>query len=228
NGARQPAFSPVPAFRAQAAVAKTNTVSNFISPRTTSPFFPCLLLPPRSPRYPGLRPPRARSSARPGSDGAGGAIPDGGVVPGSGGPLRADALRLGGSGDGNSTAAAVRLHSSWAGPPPRLRHRMGRRALGHLHRRHRHVQVLAKTSVGSLQRKMFLAYFMLISVSSARSVAAFAYLYPWKTASTIERYQLRFLLSGLGPWLQPVKHITVEMMMKIEEAQDGEGPWHRH
>ncbi|CAO2186230.1 unnamed protein product [Urochloa humidicola] len=57
---------------------------------------------------------------------------------------------------------------------------------------------------------MFLAYFMLISVSSARSVAAFAYLYPWKTASTIERYQLRFLLSGLGPWLQPVKHINVE------------------
>jgi hypothetical protein len=45
---------------------------------------------------------------------------------------------------------------------------------------------------------MFPAYFMLISVCSAISVAAFAYLHPWKTASTIERYQLGFLLAALG------------------------------
>ena len=51
---------------------------------------------------------------------------------------------------------------------------------------------------GSLQGKMFPAYFMLISACSAISVAAFAYLHPWKTASTIERYQLGFLISALG------------------------------
>jgi hypothetical protein len=45
---------------------------------------------------------------------------------------------------------------------------------------------------------MFPAYFMLISACSAISVAAFAYLHPWKTASTIERYQLGFLISALG------------------------------
>jgi hypothetical protein len=45
---------------------------------------------------------------------------------------------------------------------------------------------------------MFPAYFTLISVCSAISVAAFAYLHPWKTSSTIERYQLGFLLSALG------------------------------
>jgi hypothetical protein len=45
---------------------------------------------------------------------------------------------------------------------------------------------------------MFPAYFMLISACSAISMAAFAYLHPWKTASTIERYQLGFLLSALG------------------------------
>ena len=39
-----------------------------------------------------------------------------------------DALRLGGGG-------------GEVGPPPRVRHGMGRRALGHLRRRHRHVQV---------------------------------------------------------------------------------------
>jgi hypothetical protein len=45
---------------------------------------------------------------------------------------------------------------------------------------------------------MFPAYFMLISACTAISVAAFAYLHPWKTASTIERYQLGFLISALG------------------------------
>ena len=45
---------------------------------------------------------------------------------------------------------------------------------------------------------MFPAYFTLISACAAISVAAFAYLHPWKTASTVERYQLGFLLSALG------------------------------
>jgi peptidoglycan/LPS O-acetylase OafA/YrhL len=51
---------------------------------------------------------------------------------------------------------------------------------------------------GNLQSKMFPAYFTLISACAAISVAAFAYLHPWKTASTVERYQLGFLLSALG------------------------------
>ncbi|CAN6308305.1 unnamed protein product [Urochloa humidicola] len=64
---------------------------------------------------------------------------------------------------------------------------------------------------------MFPAYFMLISASSAVSVAAFAYLHPWKTASTIERHQLGFLLSALGCNLSNLLVFTpmiVEMMMK--------------
>ncbi|CAO2145067.1 unnamed protein product [Urochloa humidicola] len=55
---------------------------------------------------------------------------------------------------------------------------------------------LPRHQFGSLQGKMFLTYFVLISASSAISVAAFAYLHPWKKASTI--YQLGFLLSSLG------------------------------
>lgn len=60
------------------------------------------------------------------------------------------------------------------------------------------LRYLPRHQFGSLQGKMFPAYFMLISVCSAISVAAFAYLHPWKTASTIERYQLGFLISALG------------------------------
>jgi len=51
---------------------------------------------------------------------------------------------------------------------------------------------------GNLQSKMFPAYFMVVSVSAATSVAAFAYLHPWKSASSVEKYQLGFLLSALG------------------------------
>ncbi|KAG2564062.1 hypothetical protein PVAP13_8KG334000 [Panicum virgatum] len=57
---------------------------------------------------------------------------------------------------------------------------------------------LPRHQFGSLQGKMFPAYFTLISVCSAISVAAFAYVHPWKTSSTIELYQLGFLLSALG------------------------------
>jgi hypothetical protein len=72
----------------------------------------------------------------------GGAIPDGRVVRRGWGPLRA-------------RRAAPRRLRRWqrrsgrggeAGPPPRVRHRMGRRALGHLRRRHRHVQVSDNTA----------------------------------------------------------------------------------
>jgi hypothetical protein len=57
---------------------------------------------------------------------------------------------------------------------------------------------LPRHQFGNLQSKMFPAYFTLISTCAAISVAAFAYLHPWKTASAIDRYQLGFLLSALG------------------------------
>lgn len=65
------------------------------------------------------------------------AIPSGGGFLGRRGHLLAGGIRVGprrprvlDGGDGLE-----------AGPSPRLRHRLGRRALGHLHRRHHHVQV---------------------------------------------------------------------------------------
>jgi hypothetical protein len=57
---------------------------------------------------------------------------------------------------------------------------------------------LPRHMFGNLQSKMFPAYFTLISACAAISVAAFSHLHPWKTASTVERYQLGFLLSALG------------------------------
>ncbi|EMS50621.1 hypothetical protein TRIUR3_30946 [Triticum urartu] len=81
---------------------------------------------------------------------------------------------------------------------------------------------LPRHQFGSLQGKMFPAYFMLISVCSAISVAAFAYLNPWKTASTVERYQLGFLLAALGFDLSNLlvfTPITIEMMMKRHKIE---------
>ncbi|CAD6252382.1 unnamed protein product [Miscanthus lutarioriparius] len=81
---------------------------------------------------------------------------------------------------------------------------------------------LPRHQFGSLQGKMFPAYFMLISACSAISVAAFAYLHPWKTASTIERYQLGFLISALGCNLSNLlvfTPMTVEMMMKRHKME---------
>jgi hypothetical protein len=57
---------------------------------------------------------------------------------------------------------------------------------------------LPRHQFGNLQSKMFPAYFTLISVCAAISVAAFAYLHPRKTAAAVECYQLGFLLSALG------------------------------
>ncbi|CAN6363681.1 unnamed protein product [Urochloa humidicola] len=56
---------------------------------------------------------------------------------------------------------------------------------------------LPRHQFGSLQGKMFPAYFMLILLCSAISVAAFIFQHPWKTAPTVERYELG-LLTALG------------------------------
>ncbi|CAN0888849.1 Transmembrane protein 205 [Linum grandiflorum] len=57
---------------------------------------------------------------------------------------------------------------------------------------------LPRHQFGNLQSKMFPAYFSMVGVCCAISVAAFGYLNPWQSASTAERYQLGFLLSSFA------------------------------
>ncbi|KAB5569506.1 hypothetical protein DKX38_003299 [Salix brachista] len=57
---------------------------------------------------------------------------------------------------------------------------------------------LPRHQFGNLQSKMFPAYFSLVGICCAISVAAFAYLHPWKSASTAEKYQLGFLISSFA------------------------------
>lgn len=57
---------------------------------------------------------------------------------------------------------------------------------------------LPRHQFGNLQSKMFPAYFMMVGVCCAMSVASFGYLHPWKSASTLEKYQLGFLLSAFA------------------------------
>lgn len=45
---------------------------------------------------------------------------------------------------------------------------------------------------------MFPAYFSMVGVCCAIAVAAFGYLHPWKSATTAEKYQLGFLVSGFA------------------------------
>ncbi|CAL9112454.1 unnamed protein product [Musa acuminata var. zebrina] len=81
---------------------------------------------------------------------------------------------------------------------------------------------LPRHQFGNLQRKMFPAYFMVVSVCAAVSVAAFAYLHPWRSASSIERYQLGFLLSALGFDLSNLlvfTPMTIEMMKKRHKIE---------
>ncbi|CAL0300222.1 unnamed protein product [Lupinus luteus] len=57
---------------------------------------------------------------------------------------------------------------------------------------------LPRHQFGNLQSKLFPAYFTLVGVSCAISVASFGYLHPWKTSSTTQRFQLGFLLSAFA------------------------------
>lgn len=78
----------------------------------------------------------------------GGAVPHGSVL-----PRRRRALRAGRS-PRWLRPLRRRGRGGEAGARPLLRHRLGRRALGHLHRRHRHVQVksslIASLSISSI------------------------------------------------------------------------------
>uniref|UniRef100_A0A7N0T9K2 TMEM205-like domain-containing protein n=1 Tax=Kalanchoe fedtschenkoi TaxID=63787 RepID=A0A7N0T9K2_KALFE len=85
---------------------------------------------------------------------------------------------------------------------------------------------LPRHQFGNLQSKMFPAYFTLVGVCCAISVAAFAYLHPYKTASAVEKYQLGFLLSAFAFNLSNLvvfTPMTIEMMKqrhKIEREKN--------
>uniref|UniRef100_A0A2P2KWW5 TMEM205-like domain-containing protein n=1 Tax=Rhizophora mucronata TaxID=61149 RepID=A0A2P2KWW5_RHIMU len=72
---------------------------------------------------------------------------------------------------------------------------------------------LPRHQFGNLQSKMFPAYFLLVGVCCAISVASFGYLHPWKAASTSEKYQLGFLLSS---FLFNLSNLLVFTPMTIE------------
>ncbi|XP_047316641.1 transmembrane protein 205 [Impatiens glandulifera] len=57
---------------------------------------------------------------------------------------------------------------------------------------------LPRHQFGNLQSKMFPAYFSMVGVCCAVSVASFGYLHPWKSSSVSERYQLSFLVSAFA------------------------------
>ncbi|XP_078445429.1 late embryogenesis abundant protein (LEA) family protein [Wolffia australiana] len=81
---------------------------------------------------------------------------------------------------------------------------------------------LPRHQFGNLQSKMFPAYFSTVSLCLALCVAAFAYLHPWKSSSSTERYQLGFLLSAFGFNLSNLlvfTPMTIEMMKKRHKLE---------
>ncbi len=85
---------------------------------------------------------------------------------------------------------------------------------------------LPRHMFGSLQSKMFPAYFSMVAVCCAVSTASFGYLHPWKSSSTAEKYQLGFLLSAFAFNLTNLlvfTPMTIEMMKqrhKVEREQN--------
>ncbi|KAF8393724.1 hypothetical protein HHK36_019922 [Tetracentron sinense] len=66
---------------------------------------------------------------------------------------------------------------------------------------------------------MFLAFFSMVCVCCATSVASFGYFHPWKSASAVERYQLGFLLFAFAFILT---NLFVFMPITIETDLVGE------
>ncbi|KAH9306648.1 hypothetical protein KI387_011052, partial [Taxus chinensis] len=58
-------------------------------------------------------------------------------------------------------------------------------------------KTLPRHQFGNLQGKMFPAYFSMIGVCGAISVAAFGLLHPWASASSAEKLQMGLLVSSL-------------------------------
>ncbi|XVE73409.1 hypothetical protein DITRI_Ditri11bG0115700 [Diplodiscus trichospermus] len=81
---------------------------------------------------------------------------------------------------------------------------------------------LPRHQFGNLQSKMFPAYFSLVGVCCAISVAAFGYLHPWKSATITEKYQLGFLVSAFAFNLTNLfvfTPMTIEMMKQRHKVE---------
>ncbi|XP_050376406.1 uncharacterized protein LOC126793819 [Argentina anserina] len=85
---------------------------------------------------------------------------------------------------------------------------------------------LPRHQFGNLQSKMFPAYFTMVGICCAISVASFGYLHPWSSATLSDKYQLGFLISSLAFNLSNLfvfTPMTIEMMKqrhKIEREQN--------
>ncbi|XP_028781941.1 transmembrane protein 205 [Neltuma alba] len=81
---------------------------------------------------------------------------------------------------------------------------------------------LPRHQFGNLQSKMFPAYFSMVGICCAISVASFGYLHPWKSSSTAERYQLGFLLSSFAFNLANLfvfTPMTIELMRQRHKVE---------
>lgn len=81
---------------------------------------------------------------------------------------------------------------------------------------------LPRHQFGNLQSKMFPAYFSMVGICCAVSVGSFAYLHPWKSSSTAEKYQLGFLLSAFAFNLANLlvfTPMTIEMMKQRHKVE---------
>uniref|UniRef100_A0A2P2KWZ7 TMEM205-like domain-containing protein n=1 Tax=Rhizophora mucronata TaxID=61149 RepID=A0A2P2KWZ7_RHIMU len=81
---------------------------------------------------------------------------------------------------------------------------------------------LPRHQFGNLQSKMFPAYFSLVGICCAISVASLGYLHPWKSASTAEKYQLGFLFSAFLFNLSNLfvfTPMTIEMMKQRHKVE---------
>ncbi|XP_019197400.1 PREDICTED: transmembrane protein 205 [Ipomoea nil] len=85
---------------------------------------------------------------------------------------------------------------------------------------------LPRHQFGNLQSKMFPAYFTLVGVCCAVSVAAFGYMHPWKTSTSAEKYQIVFILGAFAFNLSNLfvfTPMTIQMMKqrhKIEKESN--------
>ncbi|KAK4282552.1 hypothetical protein QN277_013913 [Acacia crassicarpa] len=81
---------------------------------------------------------------------------------------------------------------------------------------------LPRHQFGNLQSKMFPAYFSMVGICCAISVASFGYQHPWKSSSSAERYQLGFLLSSFAFSLVNLfvfTPMTIEMMRQRHKVE---------
>eukprot|EP01018_Ginkgo_biloba_P027425 Gb_39605 [translate_table: standard] len=85
---------------------------------------------------------------------------------------------------------------------------------------------LPRHQFGNLQGKLFPAYFSMVAVCGAICVAAFSFMHPWSSASSVEKLQIGLLVSSLGFTLSNLlifTPITMNMMRlrhKVERDEN--------